>query len=67
MEFWRFFKKKKVVLAAGLAVFFFFFAWIAYFLLSLPDVSYLTAQNPKITALMEVRIKQAKKEEGDFG
>ncbi len=34
----------------------------AYFFLTLPDVGYLKKQNPKTTALMEQRKKQAKKE-----
>lgn len=34
----------------------------AYFFLTLPDVAYLKEQNPKTTALMEQRKKQAKQE-----
>lgn len=37
-----------------------------YFFASLPDVSYLKNENPKITALMQLRIDQAKAENKKF-
>ncbi|MBN1406180.1 MAG: monofunctional biosynthetic peptidoglycan transglycosylase [Calditrichaceae bacterium] len=37
-----------------------------YFFANLPDVSYLKSENPKITALMQLRIDQAKAENKKF-
>lgn len=66
MAVWKYFKKKRPVLWTVIAVLIFFGAWIAYFHLSMPSVSYLRTQNPKTTALMEMREKMAKKDKKNF-
>lgn len=62
MAIWRFFKKKRIWLWAVLAVAAFVVAFIAHLFLTIPDVSELKTHNPKKTALMKTRTKQAQKE-----
>ncbi|UCE42745.1 MAG: monofunctional biosynthetic peptidoglycan transglycosylase [Candidatus Aminicenantes bacterium] len=67
MEIWRFFKRKRARTWAMLAVFVCFSVFIAHLFLILPDVSGLKTNNPKSTALMKTRIKQAKREGTEYG
>jgi monofunctional biosynthetic peptidoglycan transglycosylase len=62
MAIWLFFKKKRMRLWTVLAVVAFVVAFITYLFLSIPDVSGLKTQNPKKTALMEIRTMEAQKE-----
>jgi monofunctional biosynthetic peptidoglycan transglycosylase len=62
MTIWRFFKKKGVRTWTMLAVFVLIVAYIAHLFLTLPDVSGLKTDNPKSTALMQARIKQAERD-----
>jgi monofunctional biosynthetic peptidoglycan transglycosylase len=66
MAIWRFFKKKSVLLWTAVAVFVFAAAFISHLFLTLPGVSGLKTNNPKRTALMETRSKQAEKEGSDY-
>ena len=50
-----------------LVFFVFVVAFIFHLILILPDISDLKTHNPKKTALMEIRIKQAEKEGKEFG
>ena len=62
MAFWQLFKKKRLFLWTALAAFVFIVAFISHLFLTLPGVSGLKTDNPKRTALMETRSKQAEKE-----
>lgn len=66
MAIWRIFKKKSLLLWSALAVFVFAVAFISHLFLTLPGVSGLKTANPKKTALMEKRSKQAEKEGLDY-
>jgi monofunctional biosynthetic peptidoglycan transglycosylase len=66
MAIWLFPKKRRLLMWATLSIFIFFVAFIAYLFLTLPDVSSLKTQNPKTTALIEIRARSAKKEKRDF-
>lgn len=66
MAIWRFFKKKRLLLWTVLAVFIFAVAFVSSLFLTLPNVSELKTNDPKKTALMETRSKQAKKEGSDY-
>lgn len=50
----------KIIKYTILIFFCFMIGYIIYFYFSLPDVAYLKNKNPKITALMQLRIDQAK-------
>ncbi|MCP5052096.1 MAG: monofunctional biosynthetic peptidoglycan transglycosylase [bacterium] len=54
-------RKRKIFLFILLGIFLAVSLFIAYFFLSLPDVSYLKQKNPKTTAMMEQRKQQAQK------
>ncbi len=58
---WKISKKKRVLWWGILAVTVSIIAFVVHLFLSLPDVSDLKTQNPKKTALMEIRIEQAEK------
>ncbi len=55
-------KKPKKFLIISLAIFAIILLFLAYFFLSLPDVSDLKTKNPETTSMIELRKKQAKKE-----
>jgi monofunctional biosynthetic peptidoglycan transglycosylase len=66
MTICRFFKIKKIFLWTALSIFVLAVFSVALLYLTLPDVSDLKSQNPKMTALMEIRARLAKKEQRDF-
>lgn len=61
MAIWRFFKKKRMWLWTSLTVFSLIVAFATHFFIRLPDVSGLKTRNPKKTAIMAMRAKQAEK------
>jgi len=56
----KFFTWKRAVYTAVLVLLLFILSWSAVIYFSLPDVSYLKKQNPKTTALIEMRKTRAK-------
>ncbi len=54
--------KKKIVLLVFLGLMAALALFIAYFFLTMPDVSSLVKENPKTTAMIELRKKEAKEE-----
>lgn len=66
MAIWRFFKKKRMLLWTSLTVFSLIVAFIAHLFISLPDVSGLKTRNPKKTAIMAMRAKQAEKGKTEY-
>jgi len=62
MSIWHLFKKKDLWLWISTAALVFIVSFVAYIFLSLPDVSDLKSQNPKKTALMGMRLRQAEKQ-----
>ena len=62
----RIFKKRKVLWWTVLSLCVLLIVSVSHLWLTLPDVSHLKTQNPKKTALMEMRAEEAQKEQEDF-
>ena len=56
----------KIVKLVSIVSMFLLLSYAIYFFATLPDVAYLKNKNPKITALMQMRIDQAKAEKKKF-
>ena len=56
----------KIVKLISIVSIFLLLSYAIYFFATLPDVAYLKNKNPKITALMQMRIDQAKAEKKKF-
>ena len=66
MTIWRFFKNKWMLLWIPFTVIIFIVAFVVYLFLSLPDISDLKSLNPKKSAFMVMRIRQAEKKGTEY-